>query len=236
MEVLTPERRIRNHLLLAAGVVLTLWMAAKAGTAAGTLGRLSFVTAYQCLLLLAAALVIGPIKAWDKGRPVGNSHTRRDVGIWAVITGMIHFALANKLSMNLSYLNIFVENASRPPAADARMQLYSSGTILGYLIAVVFILLVVLSNDRMIRWVGFRWWKRLQRLAYFAFAMTCAHAFLFQILESRSRRWTVGVVLVMAGVLFAQLWGVASVRRGPMRKLDIHSDHIHGNDKPGSNT
>ncbi|MBT8422725.1 MAG: hypothetical protein KJP03_06380, partial [Gammaproteobacteria bacterium] len=144
MEVLTAERRIRNHLLLALGVVTTLAAAAQAGPDPSALDRLSFVSAYQCLLLLGAALLIGPIKAWDNGFPVGNSHTRRDVGIWAGITGMLHFFLANVLSMNFSYLEFFVENASRPPSAEVRNQLYSTGTILGYVIAVVFLILMAL--------------------------------------------------------------------------------------------
>ena len=149
---------------------------------------------------------------------------------------MIHFLLANRLSMNENYLSFFVENATRPPAAEARMQLYTTGTILGYLIAVFFILLVVLSNDRMIRWFGFRWWKRLQRLAYLAFAMTIAHSFISQLIESRSRRWTAAVVLIMGAVLFAQLWGIASVRRGPMKYLgDMHGNGTRRSEQEAAN-
>ena len=218
MEVLTAERRIRNHIILALGVVSILGVAAKAGTAGGTLDRLSFVSAYQCLVLLGAALLIGPIKAWDTGYPVGNSHTRRDVGIWAGITGMLHFFLANVLSMNYSYLEFFVENASRPPSAEVRSQLYTTGTITGYIVAVLFLLLMALSNDIWVRKIGMRWWKRLQRLSYLVFGLTAAHAFVFQLLESRSRRWILFVGLVTAGVVLAQLGGNRAVRRGLLRK------------------
>ena len=225
MEVLTAERRIRNHLILALGVVSTLGVAAKAGVDGGALDRMSFVSAYQCLLLLGAALLIGPIKAWDSGFPVGNSHTRRDVGIWAGITGMLHFFLANVLSMNYSYLEFFVDNATRPPSAEVRSQLYTTGTITGYVVALLFLILMALSNDIWVRKIGMRWWKRLQRMSYLVFGLTVAHAFLFQILESRSRRWILGVGLVTIGVVFAQIWGMRAVNRGPLKKRVNGNSH-----------
>lgn len=217
MDTLSAERRVRNHLLIGLGVLSTLGVAAMVGADGGTADRLSIVSAYQCLFLLGAALLIGPIKAWDRGRPVGNSHTRRDVGIWAGITALLHFFLANVLAMNYTYLEVFVDNASRPPDAAARMQLYTTGTILGYVVAVVFLLLMLLSSDFMLRKFGMRWWKRLQRLSYVVFAATVVHAFAFQILESRPRRWIAVVTLVTLCIALAQLGGMAAVRRGPLQ-------------------
>jgi len=216
MTALSAEQRIRNHLFLGIGVLSTLGVAAMAGVDGGAADRLSIVSAYQCLFLLGAALLIGPIKARTSGRAVGNSHTRRDVGIWAGLTGLLHFFLANILSMNYTYLSLFVDNASRPPSADVRSQMYTGGTIMGYIVAVLILLLLGLSSDWMLRKVGMRWWKRLQRLSYTMFALTCAHAFAFQLLESRPRRWIAVVIIVTAGVLLAQLAGVAAVRRGPL--------------------
>ena len=52
--------------------------------------RLSFASAWPALVLLAATLVIGP---WRKltGRDTPTSQDlRRDIGIWAGITGLFH--------------------------------------------------------------------------------------------------------------------------------------------------
>lgn len=212
---LPGTKRIRNHVLLGLGALGTLGLATLAGDADSTADRLSIVSAYQCLLLLGAALLIGPINARASGRPVGNSHLRRDIGIWAGLTGLLHFFLANALAMNYSYLELFVDNAARAPTAAIRMQLYTAGTILGYVVAVVFLLLMVLSSDFMLRKVGMRWWKRLQRLSYLIFAATVAHAFMFQALESRPPAWVIVVAAVALGIVLAQLGGRAAVRRDP---------------------
>jgi DMSO/TMAO reductase YedYZ heme-binding membrane subunit len=81
------------------------------------------------------------------------------------------------------------------------------------LIAVLLVLLLVLSSDRVLRRLGSTWWKRLQRSAYFAFLLTVGHGFAFQALESRSAGLIVVLALVTAAVIALQLRGAALYRR-----------------------
>lgn len=194
------NRRVRNHAVLALALGGTLVGAAYAGPAAGALDRISIVTAYQCLLLLTGVLLLGPWLARTAGRPVLNSHLRRDVGIWAGLTGLVHFWLGNQLSMNFEYLGVWVRNPNLVPGPEVREALYMWGTIAGYLVAVLTLLLLALSSDRMLRWVGATWWKRLQRSAYAMFVLTVAHAFIFQFIESREWLWIVAVALLALAV------------------------------------
>jgi len=182
---MSMNRRLKNHTALIAIIAICLGIAVISGPGAAAADRLSIVSAYLCLFLLGAALLIGPSYAIRKRKLPVNSYTRRDIGIWAALIGLLHFYLANVLAMNYEYLGIYVENASMPPAPEIRSELYSWGTILGYVIAVIFIVLLVLSNDWMLRKIGLKWWKRIQRVSYFGFLFTCAHAFAFQVLESR---------------------------------------------------
>ena len=205
--------RLKHHLSLAALSTVSLGVAAFVGAAAGIADRLSIVSAYLCLVLLGAALLIGPFHALRHGRPLTNSYLRRDIGIWGALTGLLHFFLANALAMTYEYLGIFVENAVRPPSGEIRYALYTAGTILGYLIAVIFLLLLSLSNDRMMRIIGRKWWKRLQRASYFAFVFTCIHAYAFQVLETRPALWIVVVSIVFAAILLAQRQGISAVRK-----------------------
>ena len=157
-------------------------------------------------------MLIGPLNVWRDGKPLGNSYIRRDLGIWGALTGMLHFFLANMLSMNYEYLGAFVENAGAPPSAAVRHQFYTWGTIFGYVVALLFIILMLLCSDFVLRKLGMKWWKRIQRSAYLVFLLTVAHAFLFQALESRLLVWIVVVAAIMAAVVGFQIYAFRKVR------------------------
>ena len=200
------NRRLGNHLTLATLTAIGIGAAAAAGSETTALDRISIVTAYQCLLLLGVALLIGPWQSRRTGRPVLNSHLRRDVGIWAGLTGLVHFWLGNQLSMNFEYLGIWVNNPDLTPGPAVREELYMWGTIAGYIVAVLILLLLALSSDRILKWLGATRWKRLQRSAYTMFVLTVAHAFIFQFIESRAWLWVLvvaAVTLTVAGCRFA---------------------------------
>ncbi len=220
------NRRLKNHVALAALTAICLGVAAASGPAAAVADQLSIVSAYLCLFLLGVALLIGPFHAIRKGKPLAHSYIRRDIGVWAALNGLLHFYLANILSMNYEYLGIYVENATAPPSVAMRSDLYNWGTILGYVVAVLFIVLLALSNDWIVRKIGLKWWKRLQRVSYFGFIFTCAHAFAFQILESREALWVCVVLLVTVLVFVGQSFGIAAIKkwRTGQFKQAVHTD------------
>ena len=207
------NNRLKNHLVLAVLSFGGLGAAAISGSPETAADRLSIVSAYLCLLLLALVLLIGPASVLRSRRLVVNSYIRRDTGIWAAVNGLLHFYLANVLSMNYEYLGAYVENAAQAPSAAARSTLYNSGTIAGYLIAVLFIVLLLLSSDWMVRKVGLKWWKRIQRFSYLGFILTCVHAFEFQVLEARPLFWVVVVATVAIVIFAAQCMGFLAVKK-----------------------
>jgi sulfoxide reductase heme-binding subunit YedZ len=212
------NRRVKNHLTLFVLSGISLGMAAISGPSAGAADRLSIVSAYICLVLLGVALLIGPLNVLQKGRLVSNSYVRRDTGIWAALNGLLHFYLANVLSMNYEYLALFVDSAALPPSAAIRNSLYSLGTILGFFIAVLFIVLLLLSSDWMLRKLGLKWWKRIQRLSYLGFALTCLHAFAFQVLETRALLWVVVVLAIAALICIGQYRGFMAAKRNVLKE------------------
>jgi sulfoxide reductase heme-binding subunit YedZ len=212
------NHRLKHHGILAAVSAACFGIAALSGPAAAALDNLSIVSAYLCLFLLGIVLLIGPWHAVKSNRKAANIYLRRDIGIWAALSGLLHFYLANILSMNYEYLGIFVENAAAPPSAAVRSELYSWGTISGYVIAVFFVVLIGLSSDRALRFLGLKWWKRIQRVSYLAFIFTCAHGFAFQILESRNLIWIGVVGMVVLITLAGQIFGIATVRKTALGK------------------
>ncbi len=175
---------------------------------------LSLSTAWLCFAYMAAALSLGPIRARRTGKPVTNLQARRDLGIWAGITGLVHLWVATDQSMTERYMAIYVNIADQVISASARADLFAWGSIIGFLIGLVLLLLLGLSNNWILNKLGVKTWKRMQRLAYPAFALTAAHGVMFQLLESRQLYWVALLILVAAGVALLQVLGVRAVRSG----------------------
>lgn len=187
-------------MLAAASLLVAL--AAAAGAGATALDRASLATAWLCLLLLGATLLVGPRQARRTGRPVTNHLLRRDLGIWCAINGLVHLGIAFAISMTPLYMASVVDAAPGWPGLAPR-QLYLWAVSGSLVIAAIFVLLLGLSSNRALRRLGPRWWKRLQRASYLAFLLTVAHAAVFQRLEGRA--WP--LVLLLAGVAVAVLAG-----------------------------
>lgn len=181
--------------------------AASTGPALQLLDRFSIVSAYLCLGLLCAGLAIGPIRAIRTDRSSINNYLRRDIGIWAALIALTHLVIATALSMTPEYMETFVNSAEVAPSQATRAALFTWSTIAGLLVGILLLILLGLSNDKAVRWLGLRWWKRLHRMSYLAFALTIVHGLAFQALESRNRALIALVVVASLAVLVLQMTG-----------------------------
>jgi sulfoxide reductase heme-binding subunit YedZ len=189
--------RLRQHLYFA---FATTWLLVAALYLPYTSiwERISVASAWICMALLCAALMIGPIYRIGGRLRQANIYIRRDIGVWAGLTGLLHFVAGNVVAMNPIYVGAFVQGAVTPPGVPVREQLFSAGAILGTLIAILLLLLLAISSDWAIRRLGSKLWKRLQRSAHFALWLTIAHGLAYQILESR---YLAMLVLVFMGAV-----------------------------------
>ena len=175
------------------------------------LDDVSLATAYICLILMAVALSLGPLRALRSSPLPLNNYLRRDIGIWSGLAGLVHLFVATELSMSAAYMQAYV-NLSTGGFSDAmRMDLFSWGSIVGFLVGIFVLLLLILSNNKIIKLLGATWWKRLQRFAYPAFVFTVLHGFAFQALEARNIL-LIGIVAgVFIGVIILQISGFRAV-------------------------
>jgi sulfoxide reductase heme-binding subunit YedZ len=207
-----------HHLILAGLSLCPLAVAAVGGPVDQVLDRLSITSAYLFLALLCAGLSVGPLRALKSGRPTLNSHLRRDIGIWAALAGLLHLYLAMVASMTPEYMALFVDIANPAPSAAVRRELYSWSVIAGLVVGVLLLVLLTLSNDKSLRLLGSRWWKRLHRSSYIAFVLTVLHGFAFQVLESRT--WSLILLLAAAtlGIMVLQVRGARAVKKASNAK------------------
>jgi sulfoxide reductase heme-binding subunit YedZ len=136
--------------------------------------RTSAATAYTALLLLAATLLIGPMKvALHRPTPL-SIDLRRDLGIWAAIFATVHTLLAIDTPMRLDIGRVFALNPDRLGIDSP-----ATANDVGLAATLLVLLLAALSNDRSIRLMGGSRWKSLQRLSYLLFALAIVHTILY---------------------------------------------------------
>lgn len=146
---------------------------------------LSIASAWLSMVALCAAMLIGPIRhAAAKPVPL-NIYLRRDLGIWSAGLAFVHFYAGTVVSMDPVYIQVFVSNAELAPGPEVRDQLFVWGSIAGTVVAILFLLLLAISSDRAIRWLGPVRWKKVQRCIHPVLWLTVLHGIAFQILEAR---------------------------------------------------
>ena len=122
------------------------------------ISRLSIAIAYPALFLTAAAVCIGP---WNVLRGRTNSVSfdlRRDLGIWAGIMALLHTGIGLNVYLRGRPWLYFIDQHHR-----VRHDLFGIGNDTGLLAALLFLLLLAISNDLSLRHLGTRIWKSLQR-------------------------------------------------------------------------
>jgi len=197
-----------RHLDFAATAVLVCVLAALSGSAATLTDRLSLATAWLSFVFLTGALLVGPWHTWQSGRRPVNDLLRRDFGIWAGLTGLAHLVLATGVVMTPAYFRTYISGPPESPTPGWAGWVGTFSIVAGYGVGLVFMMLMALSSNRALRWLGTPRWKRLQRCAVPAFAVVLAHGLIFQVLEGRTGLW-LAALLIIGLLLLVLRWRAA---------------------------
>ena len=199
-----PNRRLRkrilHHSLLAfLSVALTLlfmYLFPKRDF----ISLLSIGTAYPALFFTTATMLLGPLNVlFRKPNPV-SFDLRRDLGIWSGILAIFHTVVGLNVHLRGRMWLYFVNDHHQ-----LRRDLFGFGNYTGIVAALVFALLLALSNDFSLRKLDLEKWKFLQRWAYVAAALTIAHAIAYQQIEKRTLPFALVVYFTTATLLSLQL-------------------------------
>ena len=166
--------------------------------------RASLASAYVAILFLAWSLLLGPLNVWrSRPNPV-SFNLRRDVSIWAGLLALLHTGVG--LTVHLRgrmWMYFFVK---LHPFKLQQTQ-FGFANYTGLLAAILFVGLLLISNDLSLRTFGARRWKMLQRMAYVAFFLSIVHGWAYQIVEKRKISWITVFWLIVIVALLAQLVG-----------------------------
>jgi sulfoxide reductase heme-binding subunit YedZ len=204
-------RRYRRHFVLVAAAFAIVCIAYLATPPPDVRHRLSMATAYAGLFFLGVSLWLGP---WNvlRRRPNPVSYDlRRDVGIWTGILAILHTVIGLTVHLRGRMWMYFFKRLHPLRLQDTQFG-FANFTGLGA--ALLFLMLLAISNDLSLRGLKTRRWKWLQRWSYGAFLLTVAHGIAYQMIEKRHIIWVVVFVGLIIVVVAAQILGFVQVRRG----------------------
>jgi sulfoxide reductase heme-binding subunit YedZ len=166
------------------------------------ISHLSIATAYPALFLTAAAVLLGPWNVLRGRANLVSSDLRRDLGIWAGIVALLHTAIGMNVHLRGRPWLYFVDQHHR-----VRHDLFGFGNDTGLIAALLFVLLLAISNDLSLRRLGTRKWKSLQRWTYVAVVLTLLHAVAYQHIEKRQVAYQAALWVTTAMMVAFQVAG-----------------------------
>ncbi len=197
--------------LATAGCVVLSWEVFAARR--DLVSHISIATAYPALVLTSAALLLGPWQVLRRRHNPVSSDLRRDLGIWAGIMALVHTVVGLNVHLRGRPWLYFVDEHRR-----VRHDLFGFGNDTGLIAALLFLMLLAISNDLSLRRLGTRKWKSLQRWTYAAAALTILHAVAYQQVEKRQAAYQVAVWGITATLAVVQLAGWMRVRRAGLAR------------------
>ena len=158
--------------------------------------------AYVSLLFIILTLLIGPLKLAQYRRVPLNLDSRRDIGMWAAATSVVHVTLilwGRNFGGSLAYF-------------FGQFTWFGLVNYLGLFASIIMLGLLLISNDWCLRRLRGPRWKALQRLNYLLFVLVVIHTFGFENIWARGWGIASVVIALTALTLLAQMIGFAIYR------------------------
>ena len=201
------RRLWRHHLplfLLSAGGAFALYVTRDYSD---VLMRLSFSTAWPALVLLTLTLLIGPWRLLKGKTSAVSLDLRRDIGIWAGITGLLHTGIGQCVHLRGRPWLYYVYEKWNAHVVPLRHDIFGFSNFAGLFAALILLMALATSNDASLRALGNTSWKSLQRWNYACFALAGFHTFGYLVGIERLNPAFIAVaalcVIVAAGLQWA---------------------------------
>ncbi|RAT96684.1 ferric reductase-like transmembrane domain-containing protein [Brevibacillus sp. Leaf182] len=225
-------RRLVAHVSIVSLILLSAsWMWAKFSSFPA-LEAWSMLLGYLSFILIGCTLLIGPLQSWlPAGWMAVSLSIRRDIGIWAGLTGLLHVILVLVLFEGEPRLMIIHENRSEKAdgwlglfffaSSDPTMWPSPNWTLTGvanYLGLLAFFVLLALwltSSAQAEKWLGGSSWKRLHLANPWLFIIVLIHGLIY-IQSIKGEPHTFSDMLVFAAMIW-MIRGISFIRRAFFR-------------------
>lgn len=206
-------RRTLRHLLLASSGTLLFAIVYLALDRDDAIWRASMAGAYAALIFLVITLCIGPFQVLSARPNPMSTYFRRDFGIWTGILALLHVVMGLQVHFRGKMWLYFVFPAQEAHLLPLRTDPFGAANYLGAMVTLIVVLLLALSNNKLLRLLGPRRWKRYQRLNYLLVVLLIGHGVAYQLLEKRELTYVVFFSILLLVALLAQTFGFFGYRR-----------------------
>ena len=202
-------RRLRRNAAVAlASAALTLVVFRLATDKNSLAFKWSMATGYASVALIGSALLLGPWWLSRSRRSPVSTDVRRDLGLWGAAFALLHVATGLQVHMGGDMLNyFFYRSRDGSHSLPVRLDPFGVTNWTGLAATLLLVFLVAISNDRALRGLGARRWKRWQRSTYIAAVLIALHGVVFQLMDRRAAPFIAALVMAIAVVLAFQLYG-----------------------------
>lgn len=203
-------RRSKRHLMLLTAATGITCLAYMATPPPDIRHRLSMATAYAGLAFLVVSLGLGPWNVLVRRPNPASFDLRRDIGIWTGILAILHTAIGLTVHLRGRMWMYFLKRFHPLKFQNGE---FGFANFVGLGAALLFLMLLAISNDVSVRSMGIQRWKSLQRWSYAAFVLTVAHGIAYQLIEKRQLPWVFTFAALTLTILVIQALGYLRIAK-----------------------
>ncbi|MHC4395724.1 MAG: ferric reductase-like transmembrane domain-containing protein [Planctomycetota bacterium] len=180
--------------------------------------RWCVATAYTGMILLAVTLLTGPINVlFNRKNPI-STDIRRDIGFWSAVISIVHVVVGLQLHMG-NMLYYFFRPVGEAKRLVLRWDEFGFANHTGLIATIIFILLLITSNDLSMRIFGAKRWKAVQYTNYLLFIMVVAHSIIYLVILKRSLPYSIAFAIVVVITMAFQLAGFCKIKYKSRKSL-----------------
>jgi methionine sulfoxide reductase heme-binding subunit len=136
-------------------------------------------TGYISLVILAVSLIIGPVNLILKYNNPVSTYLRRDISITGGVLAVIHSVTGLFVHLRGKMWLYFFNDADH--GSTIRLDHFGLANYTGLFAAIVILLLLITSNDYLLKKLTTLRWKKIQRLSYVVFFLIAVHCYFYRI-------------------------------------------------------
>ena len=174
--------RLKKHYLPLLSLVLIACVIFYIGwTNRDTITFITQATGYISIIILSISLIIGTVNILLKIKNPISTYLRRDISIIGGILALIHSIAGLFVHLRGNNWQYFLNKTEF--GYSIRTDNFGLANYTGLMSAMIIILLLITSNDYLLKKLTSTYWKNIQRLSYLMFILALIHCFYYRIVK-----------------------------------------------------
>jgi len=174
--------RLKKHYLPLLSLVLIAWVIFYIGwTNRDTITFITQATGYISIIILSISLIIGPVNILLKIKNPISTYLRRDISVIGGILALIHSIAGLFVHLRGNNWQYFLNKTEF--GYSIRTDNFGLANYTGLISALIIVLLLITSNDYLLKKLNSTNWKNIQRLSYLMFILAIIHCFYYRIVK-----------------------------------------------------